>query len=147
MASINYLGLEDVEHVWLLYSQVLKLSPYPIGGSWSHQQILTEIQSSHILGCWKKESTLVSFLIFNEQIESCDILLIATDISFQRQGYMRILLQEFLSRSQAKSFFVEVHEKNIQAQSFYASMGFVQVGLRKDFYGFGQSAYLLAKDL
>ena len=118
-----------------------------MGGRWKNHQLAQEVLGQKVYGRFSAEGELIAFLIYTENNNNCDVLLLATQPQWQKQGHMQALLNDFTSRSTATAFFVEVHEKNIGAIQLYKQLGFRQKGQRKDFYGAGESAYLLAKGI
>jgi ribosomal-protein-alanine N-acetyltransferase len=79
-----------------------------------------------------------------------EILTLAVAPEQRRQGIARSLLEEALAeagRRGATEIFLEVAENNAAARRLYASAGFVQAGVRRDYYGPGASALLLRRNL
>ena len=89
---------------------------------------------SYALMCKDK---LIGYVIAALPIESADILNIAIDSRYQRQGYatklLSYLVSEF-SEKGAKEVFLEVRVSNNSAISFYNSKGFKQISVRKNYY-------------
>ena len=72
---------------------------------------------------------------------------IATEPAFRRLGLARKLMEEvfvFGERIGAEEVYLEVRESNAAARSFYAGLGFRQVGRRGQYYGDGEDALVLA---
>ncbi|MCB0392455.1 MAG: GNAT family N-acetyltransferase [Bdellovibrionales bacterium] len=145
MSKIRYLKSSDIEAIYELYRKVKSAYLWPIGGDWQIPQFLQVIEKKQVIGSFSQQNGLLSFVIFKRLDDDCDILLIITQSERQKQGYMKELLTTLMKQEKAKTYFVEVHEKNIGAIEFYKKLSFEQVGMRKDFYGQGQNAYLLAK--
>ena len=79
-----------------------------------------------------------------------EILTLAVAPEQRRQGFARSLLEAALAEARrrgATEIFLEVAEENAAASSLYASAGFAQAGIRRDYYGLGASALLLRRDL
>ena len=81
------------------------------------------------------------------------LLNVCIDRDSQGKGYGRDFVKHMLSRARAAgadALFLEVRPSNHVADRLYDSMGFVQVGLRKDYYpsAFGrEDARVLVMDL
>lgn len=77
------------------------------------------------------------YIFFSIVIDEVELLTIAVDERFRRQGIARLLLNSLIDASKksgVKSVFLEVRPSNIPAQSLYKSFGFENFGLRKGYY-------------
>ena len=73
---------------------------------------------------------------------------VAVSKAFRRQGIARALISHFIkiAKSENLEFMtLEVRASNEAAISLYKSFGFVDVGLRKNYYENKEDAYLLTK--
>ena len=79
---------------------------------------------------------LFGFLFFQTVEDQGEILTIVIEKRCQNQGIGRALLKVFLARiqSRAKTVFLEVAVDNARAISLYQSLGFVEIGIRKNYY-------------
>jgi len=59
---------------------------------------------------------------------------IAVADSHRRRGIARLLVQELIARLDATMLTLEVRASNAPAIALYESLGFTQVGLRKNYY-------------
>ncbi len=69
--------------------------------------------------------------------ESADIITICTDLAFRKKGIGRALLEKMVACAWKKGcteIFLEVRRGNIPAISLYGSLGFSQIGIRKNYY-------------
>lgn len=83
---------------------------------------------------------LLGYTVIYAAVEECHILTICVEPEKQGQGFGRLLLRHGLDRAWeqgALQAFLEVRPSNAAAIRLYESMGFVQVGLRKDYYPAG----------
>ncbi len=136
---------EHLEELLQIYESAVETYAYPIGGSWGVEQFKREIDAKKIWGALTHDLKLQAFLIFSQQVDDCDILLLAVAPEYRRQGVMSQFIKHFIGQnSSTQRFFVEVHEGNLGAQNLYNKLGFTVKGKRKDFYGHNQSAILLA---
>lgn len=59
---------------------------------------------------------------------------VAVADSHRRRGIARLLVEELIRQLDAYQLTLEVRQSNIAAISLYGSMGFTQVGMRKNYY-------------
>jgi ribosomal-protein-alanine N-acetyltransferase len=82
--------------------------------------------------------------------EQASILNLAVDEAYRGQGLGRqlvgLILEEAIER-EAAEVTLEVREKNDAARGLYAALGFLQVGVRRDYYGKGDNAIIMTKRL
>ncbi|HLP96975.1 MAG TPA: ribosomal protein S18-alanine N-acetyltransferase [Sideroxyarcus sp.] len=70
-------------------------------------------------------------------VDEAELLDIAIAARFQRQGWGRKLLEEAMvlaRRHEMRRMVLEVRASNAAAIGLYRSMGFVEIGLRQDYY-------------
>lgn len=89
--------------------------------------------------CWvmELEEQLIGYGILSAGGGEAHILNIAIDPRFQGQGLGRSFLQFLLETARhhgADTVFLEVRPSNRSALYLYESLGFNQVGLRRDYY-------------
>jgi tRNA threonylcarbamoyladenosine biosynthesis protein TsaB len=86
---------------------------------------------------------VVGYYVAMPVLDEVHLLNITVAPAFQGQGWARCLMQalDVCSRGQgAKCMWLEVRESNVRAMKIYKAHGFVQVGLRKDYYPAGRQA-------
>lgn len=80
-----------------------------------------------------------------------ELLKIAVDTSYQRQGLGEYLLQNIcilLKEKGAGKIFLEVRSQNIPALALYEKCDFTQIGMRKNYYSQpSDNALIFAKEL
>lgn len=72
-----------------------------------------------------------------------EILFIGVLPSWRRRGWAKAILQAVMNIAKKEGItllYLEVEVSNIPAQTLYASMGGKQVGIRRDYYGYGRDA-------
>lgn len=77
------------------------------------------------------------FALFRITLDEAEVLTIATDPTYRRQGLARAALQDAEAKAQtmgATQVFLEVAEDNTAAQALYAQGGYTQVGRRPGYY-------------
>jgi len=79
-------------------------------------------------------SELAGFLIFRKTaVTEFEVLNLAVQPSRRRRGVARRIMQFMLERHRGEVF-LEVRESNQTARKFYESIGFQEIGRRKDYY-------------
>lgn len=79
--------------------------------------------------------------------DALDVLDVAVNPQKRRQGIARALLRRVAYDGHvlgAQRMMLEVAQNNEPAQALYASLGFEQVGLRKNYYGAGNHALIMS---
>ena len=80
------------------------------------------------------DGALAGFVVWRRlAADECELLNLVVAPEFRRNGVARELLRPLLNRG-ATSFYLEVRESNETARSFYKSMGFQEVSLRRGYY-------------
>lgn len=69
-----------------------------------------------------------------EALPEREILNLAVAPAYRRMGIATLLLRRELQHS--ADHFLEVRESNVAARALYGKLGFVEVGSRKQYYGF-----------
>lgn len=90
------------------------------------------------------------FVLARVVADEAEILTLAVDPGFRRQGVAGILLQDAETRAAqagARSMFLEVAEPNAPARALYAGRDYRQVGLRRGYYADGANALVLRRQL
>lgn len=85
----------------------------------------------------EKSATLIGFLIVLDQMNECQLLNIAVLPEYQRQGYGKQLLSYAIAHAESKNFqriILEVRASNKAAILVYHATGFIDVGIRKNYY-------------
>ncbi len=120
--------------------------------SWSASHIESEIRlrGGIILAiCPAPGHTPIGWCCIRYLAPEAELLKITILPRFRNSGYGSYLLAEAIERSRengCRQLFLEVRQNNVEAQIFYRSKGFHQVGLRKNYYHDPQEdALILAK--
>jgi len=100
---------------------------------WSAKEFSTLLNSHGVILCGDARSFVLGRVIADE----AEVLTIATELQFQRQGLALAALSEFLNAARgagALSVFLEVAADNDAAKSLYYNAGFIQQGQRPNYY-------------
>ena len=79
-----------------------------------------------------------------------DILTVGVIPEFRRQGIARHLIEEleaWCAEHKAKAMMLEVETTNESAFNLYQSLGYMKISVRMDYYGPGNDAYVMRKEL
>ena len=83
------------------------------------------------------EGDIIAYGVMSVAAGEAHVFNVAVDINHRNQGLgrkvMQYLMKDARSRK-AQSLFLEVRPSNIAAVNLYDSLGFNQVGIRKDYY-------------
>ncbi len=106
--------------------------------SWSEQEFC-ELLTNQNNFCYALETNhqIVGFILCNQILDECEILTLAVLASHRRQNIAKQLIEKTYQHAKAqkvKNIFLEVAENNYAAQNLYKTSGFIQIGLRKNYY-------------
>jgi ribosomal-protein-alanine N-acetyltransferase len=79
-----------------------------------------------------------------------DILTVGVIPEFRRQGIARHLIEElekWCLEHKARAMMLEVETTNVSAFNLYQSLGYMKISVRMDYYGPGNDAYVMRKEL
>ncbi len=79
-----------------------------------------------------------------------DVLTVAVLPDFRRQGIAREFMRqigEWAKDRGASALMLEVEKSNSAAIELYKSLGYMQISVRMDYYGPGQDAFVMRKEL
>ena len=109
------------------------VNPFP----WGEEALRDTIVSSghHLMSL--REGRVVGFLLSNFVLDEAQLLLIGVSPDWQGVGVGGQLLKELINRSQdqgRKLIYLEVRSGNERAIRLYRSLGFIDIGVRRDYY-------------
>ena len=105
---------------------------------WSQQSIASELHNP--LSLWlvaQEGQTLLGYVGSQTCLYETDMMNIAVFPASRRQGVARALIEALVSALRqrgSKQLTLEVRASNGPARQLYESLGFLQVGLRKNYY-------------
>ncbi len=102
---------------------------------WDENSVRSEITNP--LALWLvavEDGELLGYIGSQTVLQEADMMNIAVADSHRRRGIARALVEELIRQLDAYQLTLEVRASNVPAISLYESMGFVQVGLRKNYY-------------
>lgn len=104
---------------------------------WSQRQFTQSLSAGHDCLVLEKGGCVIGSMVMSRVLDEASLLNIAVATQLQGQGYGRYLLQQGLHEQYeagARQCFLEVRASNHKAFALYVSLGFKQVGERKNYY-------------
>ena len=134
---------------------VLEIERRSFSHPWSLDAFVDETRNSHsrLLLLWHEESerpVLVGYLCRWIVAGELQILNVATHPDWRRRGIGRLLVEAALDEARDESITrvtLEVRRYNTPAIALYERLGFRRVGERRNYYGAGEDAVLMEKDV
>ncbi len=132
-------------------SQIALLERECFADPWSQQSIASELHNP--LSVWlvaQQGQTLLGYVGSQTCLDETDMMNIAVFPASRRQGVARALIEALVSALRergSKQLTLEVRASNGPARQLYESLGFLQVGLRKNYYrNHKEDALILRKE-
>ena len=124
------ISLEDLDGIVQIERAV---NPFP----WGEEALRDTIASSghHLMSL--REGRAVGFLLSSFVLDEAQLLLIGVSPDWQGIGVGGQLLKELINRSKdqgQKLIYLEVRSGNERAIRLYRSLGFIDIGVRRDYY-------------
>ena len=119
-------------------SQVAQLEKLCFSAPGSENSISSELTNP--LSCWLVAldgDRVAGYVGSQTVLDESDMMNIAVDLQYRRQGIAQALVEELvkcLARKGSRCLTLEVRASNAGAIALYGKLGFVQVGLRKNYY-------------
>lgn len=138
----------DISHI----KQIAILESRYIADGWSERAFEQAFENpASMIFSAISDGKVIGFLNGSFVLDEGELLNIVVSEDYRNCGVAGLLLKEFekcLSESGIKTIYLEVRESNISAQKLYEKHGFVQNGLRKNYYhNPTENAVLMAKEL
>jgi [ribosomal protein S18]-alanine N-acetyltransferase len=134
---------EDIERVWEI----------ELGASarWKKEFFQRELETDFSLFLVaEKDDKIIGFAIAWNIPGEIQLQNIAVDKKFRREGTGTRLLESIyrlLEGELPEKMLLELRLSNTSAEKFYLSRGFKKTGIRKNYYGNGEDAILMDKEL
>ena len=132
-------------------SQVAELEKLCFSDPWSEKSVASELENKLAYWLVAVEDDRVAGYVGSQTVcGETDMMKIAVHPDFRRRGVAESLvnaLVEDLQKQESHSLTLEVRASNEAAQKLYEKLGFMQVGLRKNYYrNPKEDAYILRKE-
>ena len=119
-------------------SQVAALEKLCFSDPWSENSVASELDNPLSLWLIAEENGMVCGYVGSQTVlDETDMMNIAVHPDCRRRGIASALIGELVNQLRERGSHVlrlEVRESNVHAISLYESMGFTQLGLRKNYY-------------
>lgn len=119
-------------------AQVAALERQCFADPWSEGSIASELDNP--LSLWlvaEQDGAICGYIGSQTVLDETDMMNIAVRQDCRRQGIAAALIEELVSRLKERGSHIlrlEVRESNTPAIALYNSMGFTQLGIRRNYY-------------
>ena len=119
-------------------AQVAALEKQCFSDPWSENSVASELENP--LSLWliaEEDGAVCGYVGSQTVLDETDMMNIAVHPDCRRQGIAAALIEELVSRLKERGSHIlrlEVRESNTPAIALYNSMGFTQLGIRKNYY-------------
>ena len=124
----------DAGHV----PQVAELERICFADPWSEKSVASELDNKWALWLVALEGdAVVGYIGSQTAVDETDVMNVAVHPDHRRKGIAEALIKRLVSELKARgshALMLEVRASNVPAISLYEKLGFLQVGLRKNYY-------------
>ena len=120
----------DVENVFRIEQQI---HTHP----WTQGNFRDALKSGYVCKVAELEEKLIGYAILMQGVDDAELLDIGISSVVQRRGWGSNLLNKMLGLARAlgkQRVVLEVRASNVAAIELYRLMGFIEIGLRRDYY-------------
>ena len=131
---------KDLQSILFIAAHIFKKE------QWSRNMLEEELVSSPDRISWVAtyNKEILGYLMIRYLKNEINIMNMAVTHLFQRKGIGRLLINHMIKDfPMYTSIFLEVKKGNFPAINLYSSVGFKQVGLRRNYYQDGKDAILM----
>ena len=104
--------------------------------SWEEEMFIEEIEKQYAY-VLEIKNKIIGYICGWKLLDEFNITNIAVASDFQRKGFGKALVKFLMSKlldEKCFKFFLEVRESNQAAKKLYEKLGFVVIGIRKNYY-------------
>lgn len=104
---------------------------------WTMRNFQDAMASGYTMTVLEAEGRIVGYFVVMIVVDEAELLEIAVDSDVQGRGYGKTLLKAAAAAARAQAcrcMHLEVRASNARARKMYASAGFCETGLRKNYY-------------
>jgi ribosomal-protein-alanine N-acetyltransferase len=119
-------------------AQVAELEKICFSDPWSENSVASELKNP--LSCWlvaEEDGVVAGYIGSQTVMDESDMMNVAVHSDHRRKGVAESLVNELieaLKKRGSRCLTLEVRASNEPAKALYEKLGFVQVGLRKNYY-------------
>ena len=118
--------------------QVAELERICFADPWSEKSVASELDNKWALWLVALDGdTVVGYIGSQTAVDETDVMNVAVHPDHRRQGIAEALIEKLVQELKARgshALMLEVRASNAPAISLYEKLGFLQVGLRKNYY-------------
>ncbi len=118
--------------------QLVELQEQCFCPPWTKQQIDQQLTGKRGFNfAWQVDNKLVGYVFYQLLFEQAEIIQIAIQPKFQKQGLAAQLITQscdYLQQQKIEKILLEVRESNRAAIALYTKLGFVVDGIRSNYY-------------
>ncbi len=104
---------------------------------WTLGNFSDALRSKYVCKVYEVDRQTLGYAVLMQGVDEAELLDIAIDTRHQRHGWGRRLLEEMMAlarRASMHRMVLEVRASNVTAIGLYRSVGFTDIGLRRDYY-------------
>ena len=124
----------EADHV----PQVAQLEKLCFSDPWSEKSVASELENKWALWLVALEGdAVVGYIGSQTAVDETDVMNVAVHPDHRRKGIAEVLIEKLVAELKARgshALMLEVRDSNVPAISLYEKLGFLQVGLRKNYY-------------
>jgi ribosomal-protein-alanine N-acetyltransferase len=130
------------------FKSIFKIESEAFKSPWTIEGLLTELVSPRARFIVNEhQGKIAGYALLWVVADELHLLKIATASGYRRRGISSALIAYIINEfKDASVMLLEVREKNVEARNFYKKLGFVENGLRKNYYP-DDNAVLIEKQL
>ena len=119
-------------------AQMAALEKICFSDPWSENSVASELKNP--LSCWlvaEEDGEVAGYVGSQTVMDESDMMNVAVHPDYRRKGIAEKLVMELveaLKKRDSRCLTLEVRASNEPARALYEKLGFVQVGLRKNYY-------------
>ena len=128
--TVRDMSIKDLDTVLQIEQQV---HAHP----WTRGNFGDALNCNYLCKVAELEGQIIGYAVLMQGVDDAELLDIGIAAALQRQGQGRELLQAMLALAHQlgrQRIVLEVRASNVAAIALYRSMGFVEIGLRRDYY-------------
>ena len=130
-------------------SEICAIERLSFRNPWTPGQLASEMKYSCSL-VEEEGGGIIGYLFFRVAADEMEVTNIAVSPQKRRQGVAGNLLRKAMEETRehgAEKVFLDVRHTNSAARLLYESLGFRETGARKDYYGKGEDAIVMVREV
>lgn len=121
-------------------SAVLEIERITLHARWNEDQFRYELEGNDyaFLYVIEMDNKIVGFIDYWITFDTCQLANIAVLPAYQHRGYARTMMDQMFQAANAagcENITLEVRKSNSIAQQFYQAYEFIEINIRKQYYG------------